>query len=93
MQFPEPRFLQKRILAESYGTQLGLDIHVLLTHTTILPRDKPFVISVCNTVHIFLKNLNYLEVRNQFSYFFPFQLINIYYVQFTTFCKKNYINF
>ena len=69
MQFPEPRFLQKRILAESYGAQLGLDIHVLLTHNSILPRDKPFVISVCNTVHMILKNLNYLEVRNQFSFF------------------------
>ena len=72
MQFPEPRFLQKRILAESYGAQLGLDIHVLLTHNSILPRDKPFVISVCNTVHMILKNLNYLKVRNQFSFFSPF---------------------
>lgn len=50
MQFPEPRFLQKRILAESYGTQLGLDIHVLLTHNSILPRDKPFVISILQQV-------------------------------------------
>ncbi|CAG2210330.1 uncharacterized protein LOC143045029 isoform X1 [Mytilus galloprovincialis] len=45
MQFPEPRFLEKRMLAASFGNKLGPGIHIFLTHNTILPRDKPFVIS------------------------------------------------
>ncbi|XP_052068550.1 uncharacterized protein LOC127707834 isoform X1 [Mytilus californianus] len=50
MQFPEPRFLEKRMLATSFGDKLGPGIHILLTHNTILPRDKPFVISILQQV-------------------------------------------
>lgn len=46
MQFPEPRHLEKMMLAKSFSDRMGGRIQLLLSHNSIIPRDKPFVISV-----------------------------------------------
>lgn len=50
MQFPEPRHLEKMMLAKSFSDRMGGRIQVILSHNTILPRDKPFVISILQQV-------------------------------------------